>query len=182
MPKGWKISAGGFFQSFVRNEILAEGTFVAGASRPLVNGPGKDVRGVEVEVRQGFGVGNSAFVTYTNQHAEDAESGDPAAGTPAHLGNLGATFSLAGGTRITPSVLFRSSRPRVADDPRLPVDGYALVNLAVRVPNVYRNLVVSLSLQNLLNKLYFDPAPAGGVPGDYPRPGRRLFLNATYPF
>jgi iron complex outermembrane receptor protein len=174
--------SGGFFQSFVRNEIVAEGPFVAGASRPLVNAPGTDVRGFEVEARRGFGVGNSVFMSYSNQHAEGAGSGEPAAGTPTHIGNLGATFSLAGGTRITPSLLFRSSRPRVADDPRPPVDGYALVNLAVRVPNVYRGLVVSLSLQNLLNKLYHDPAPVGGVPGDYPRPGRRLFLSATYQF
>lgn len=67
-------------------------------------------------------------------------------------------------------------------DPRPATDGYALVNLGVRVPHVYRGIAVSLSLQNLLNKLYYDPAPAGGVPGDYPRPGRRLFVNATYLF
>lgn len=174
--------SGGAFQSWVRNEVVAQGTFVAGESRPLVNAPGTDVRGLEVEIRQGFGIASSAFLSYSNQHAEIADSGDGAGGTPSHIGNLGATFSLAGGTRITPSVLFRSSCPRVDGDPRAPVDGYALVNLAVRVPNIWRGMVVSLSLQNLLNKLYYDPAPAGGVPGDYPRPGRRLFLSATYQF
>jgi outer membrane receptor protein involved in Fe transport len=174
--------SGGLFQSFVRNEIVAEGPFVAGASRPLINAPGRDIRGVELEVRQGFGVGSSFFFNYSNQHSEEVDSGEPAAGTPSHIGNVGATFSLAGGTRITPSILFRSSRPRVADDPRSPIGGYALVNLAVRVPNVYRGIVVSLSAQNILNKLYYDPAPAGGVPGDYPRPGRRFFLSATYQF
>jgi outer membrane receptor protein involved in Fe transport len=174
--------SGGVFQSWVRNEIVAEGTFVAGESRPLVNAPGTDIRGLEAEVRQGFGVANSAFLSYSAQHAENADTGNAAAGTPTHIGNLGATFSLAGGTRITPSVLFRSSTPRVVGDPRAPVDGYALVNVAVRVPNVYRGIVVSFSAQNLLNKLYYDAAPLGGVPGDYPKPGRRLFLGATYQF
>ena len=172
----------GLFQSFVRDEIVAQGVFVAGASRPLVNAPGLDVRGVEMEVRQGFGVGSSVFLNYSYLHSEEASSGEPAAAAPSHIGNVGATFSLAGGTHITPSILFRSSRPRVTDDSRSPVDGYALVNLAVRVPNVYHGIVVSLSAQNILNKLYFDPAPLGGVPGDYPQPGRRLFLGATYQF
>jgi len=84
--------------------------------------------------------------------------------------------------RITPTVSFRSGLPRLAGDARAPVAGYALFNVNVRAPDLYKGLVVALSMQNLFNKLYFDPSPAGGVPGDYPRPGRRVFLSATYQF
>ena len=86
------------------------------------------------------------------------------------------------GVRVAPTVAFRSSLPRPAGDSRPPVAGYAVFNLNVRAPDLYKGLVVSLTMQNLFNKLYFDPSPAGGVPGDYPRPGRRVFLSATYQF
>ena len=52
--------------------------------------------------------------------------------------------------------------------------GYALVNLAARAKNLWRTLDVTLSCDNLFGKAYHDPAPARGVPGDYPRPGRRM--------
>jgi iron complex outermembrane receptor protein len=174
--------SGGIFQSFERNPILPEGQFVAGASRRIINGPGIDVSGFELEVRQGFDVGNSVFLNYAYQHPEAAETGRRAGEVPSHLGAFGAMLSLAGGVRITPTVSFRSGLPRLAGDARAPVAGYALFNVNVRAPDLYKGLVVALSMQNLFNKLYFDPSPAGGVPGDYPRPGRRVFLSATYQF
>jgi iron complex outermembrane receptor protein len=179
--KRFRVS-GGLFQTFQRHAIVAKGLFVPGGSRTIENGRGADIRGLEIEVRQGFDVGSSVFLNYAFQHPEDVGTGERAGDVPSHLGNLGATFSLARGLRVTPTLLFRSSRPRPAADPREAVGGYALFNVTVRVPDLYRGMIVSLSLQNLFNKLYFDPSPAGGVPGDYPRPGRTVFLNAGYQF
>jgi outer membrane receptor for ferrienterochelin and colicins len=62
------------------------------------------------------------------------------------------------------------------------VPGYVLLDFAIRAPDVYRRVLLSLSGRNLLNKSYFSPAADGGVAGDYPRPGRTLFLSATYQF
>jgi iron complex outermembrane receptor protein len=174
--------SGGLFQGFERDSIVPEGTFVAGGSRRIRNGPGIDIRGVELEVRQGFDVGSSVFLNYSYQHPENIETGKRAADAATHIGSLGATFALASGARVTPALLFRSSRARAPGDLRDAVPGYALFNLTVRVPDVFKGLAVSLAIQNLFNKLYFDPSPAGGVPGDYPRPGRRAFLSATYQF
>jgi len=76
----------------------------------------------------------------------------------------------------------RSSRPRDPGDPRPPVGGYATANLSFRLKNVYKTLEANLAFQNLLDKEYFDPSLPGGVPGDYPRAGRRVLLHATFRF
>jgi outer membrane receptor for ferrienterochelin and colicins len=174
--------SGGLFQTFLRDEILAEGDYVPGSSRPIVNGPGRDVRGLELELRQGFGVASSLFLDYAYQHSDDKATGVASAGVPASVGHVGATFAFARSLRATPSLVFGSSRPRAVGDTRSAVPGYALLDFALRAPDVYRGLLLSLSGRNLLNKSYFGPAPDGGVPGDYPRPGRTLFLSASYQF
>ncbi len=174
--------AGGVFQTFLRDEIVADGVYVPGSSRPIVNGPGRNIRGIELEVRQGFGVASTLFVDYSYQHSLDEATGVASAGVPAHIGHVGATLAFAKGLRATPAVVFASSRPRAPGDPRASVEGHTLVDFALRAPDVYRGLLLSVSVQNMFNKLYFDPSPDGGVPGDYPRPGRSVFVSATYQF
>jgi iron complex outermembrane receptor protein len=170
------------YLSYLRNPIVAQGTFEPGTSRPVVNGAGSDIRGFELQVRRGFGLGGSAFVNYSHQTVDSSEGGAWAPEVPAHLGNLGVTFSVAGRVHITPSMIFRSGSPRQPGDPRLDLSGHALLNLSAQVPDLYRGFAVSISMRNLLNEAYRDPSPMGGVPGDYPRPGRSLFLSATYQF
>ena len=41
---------------------------------------------------------------------------------------------------------------------------------------------MSAVVRDLFGTDYFDPAPLGGLPGDYPRPGRSLFIKAKYRF
>ncbi len=174
--------AGGAFLTFLRDEIAPEGIYVPGSSRLIVNGPGRNIRGLELEVRQGFGVASTIFVDYSYQHSDDEATGEVSAGVPAHIGHVGATLAFAKGLRATPSLVFTSSRPRAPDDARAAVPGHALVDFALRAPDVYRGLLLSLSVQNMFNKLYFDASPDGGVPGDYPRSGRRVFVSASYQF
>jgi len=174
--------SGGSFQTFLRNEIVPEGVFDAGLSRPLINAPERDIRGLELEVRQGFGVASSLFLNYAYQHSGIGTDGNDAAQIPAQIGSVGATFVFARNLKATPSLRFCSSRARAPGDPRADVPGYALVNFSLGAPDVYRRILLSLNIQNLFNKMYFDPSPAGGVPGDYPLPGRRIFVSATYQF
>ena len=56
----------------------------------------------------------------------------------------------------------------------------ALFGLSARVRQIYRGLGADLLVQNLFDQDYADPAPL--VPGDYPRPGRRVLLHLTYRF
>jgi outer membrane receptor protein involved in Fe transport len=84
--------------------------------------------------------------------------------------------------RAMPFWSFRSSRPREANDPRRDTAGYGLLSATVRAVNIHKTLALALTAQNILDKRYFDPSPALGVPGDYPRPGRRVLVSASYEF
>ena len=101
---------------------------------------------------------------------------------PAHLGNIGATLTLGDHWRATPLLSFRSDRPRAVGDARPRTPGYGLVGLTIRGLKLYRTLSAALSVQNLFGKDYADPTIAGGVPGDYPRAGRRVLVSASYEF
>jgi hypothetical protein len=37
-------------------------------------------------------------------------------------------------------------------------------------------------VHDLFDTRYFDPSPAGALPGDYPRPGRSVFVKLKYRF
>jgi iron complex outermembrane receptor protein len=83
---------------------------------------------------------------------------------------------------VSPSLTFRSGRPRAEGDPRPDLDGYTLVDLVVRGHNFHPRIEVAGSLHNLFDVRYSDPSPPGGLPGDYPRPGRAVFVKIKYRF
>jgi len=177
----WRLSADAFM-SWLRDPIGTPEPYSPLRPQQLLNLPGIDLRGFELELRRNFGVSDFLFVSYTHQSAEDHETGLPRADVPQELAAFGATFHYRERLIATPSVLLRSSRPRAAGDSRQPVPGYGLVNLHLRARNVVKTLELSLTLSNLLGTRYADPAPLGGLPGDYPRPGRTALLNAAYVF
>jgi outer membrane receptor protein involved in Fe transport len=179
--KAFRVVVTGY-SSWFRDAIAPTGTFDPRRSRDLANSPGSDLRGLEFEVRRTIGTGHSLFVNYAFQHAEVEASGRALSGIPEHLGNLGATLALGGHVRATPIWSFRSSRPRAPGDARADTPGYNLFGLTVRALSLYRSLSLSLAGQNLFDKKYADPSVAMGVPGDYPRAGRRVLVGATYEF
>jgi outer membrane receptor for ferric coprogen and ferric-rhodotorulic acid len=147
-----------------------------------VNAPGYNIWGVLAEATGGFGRDDAFFANYTFQRSTDRATSSPVADIPSQLLNMGATFNLHERYSVTPTLLVRGSRPRGPGDPRPPVAGYALVGLTARARQVYHSLEVVLSVQNLFNHYYVDPSPLGGVPGDYPRPGRSIWLHAAFRF
>jgi outer membrane receptor for ferrienterochelin and colicins len=170
------------FGSFVRDLIgpAAEGTFHD--TRRLENLPTIHTSGLELEARRSFGVSSSAFATYTFQDPRYTDAGVRVPGVSRHLASLGATLVLAGRLNVTPVLTLRSSRGRVLDDPRPASDGFALFDLNFRAPALYKKLEMALRFANLFGAEYADPAPLGGVPGDYPRPGRSVFASAAWRF
>ena len=170
------------FLNFLDDAIVLPAPNVPGATATYTNGSGVRVAGVELVASGGFGVSNSFFANYTYQNPTERETGLRFPGLPKALLNLGANLGVRGRVTLTPSLLVRSGRGRGEDDPRGDVPAYALVNLAARAKNLWRTLDVTLACDNLFGEDYQDPAPARGVPGDYPRPGRRILLHASYKF
>ena len=56
------------------------------------------------------------------------------------------------------------------------------IDLVARVHNVNPRWELSAVLHDLFGEEYFDPSPLGGLPGDYPRPGRSVFVKAKVRF
>lgn len=179
--KAFRFVASGY-ATWLRDAIAPVGAFDPRRARSLANVAGSDFKGLELEVRRTLGTGNSIFANYAYQRAESQASGAELPGVPAHLGNLGVTLALGEHLRATPLWSFRSSRPRAAGDARGDTPGYGLFSATVRALSVYRKLSLSLAAQNLFDKRYADPTFDGGVPGDYPRSGRRILASASYEF
>jgi iron complex outermembrane receptor protein len=176
------------FLSFVKGPITAgPGTLAAvraAATPQFENGPDTKVAGLELVARGGFGVDGSYFGSYTLQSAKVKDTDQRLAGVPRHLLSLGVTFGIRGKATVTPSLLVRSDRPRAAGSSRTEVPGWAVASLAVRVPRVFRTVDVEAVLQNMFDEDYHDPSldVPESVPGDYPRPGRRLLVRASLRF
>jgi outer membrane receptor protein involved in Fe transport len=176
---GFSVAGTGYWNQVSRTIGTGEPFSPVGTAL-LVNGAGVRVFGFEAEVRRRFGTANSLFANYAYQHAEERDGSGPAPGVPDHLANFGASFSFRDRFSVTPTLTLRSSRPRASGDPRPSVDGVALFGVSARARQIYRGLGADLLLQNLFDQDYADPAPL--VPGDYPRPGRRVLLHLSYRF
>lgn len=147
-----------------------------------INRPGIDTAGFELEVKRFFGPARWVQLGYAYQRSEDRATGGRVDDIPGHLGNAGASIGVGRFVNVTPTVLFRAGLPRSPIDPRAEVDGYVLLNLSVQGRAIANLMDVALTVDNLLDRAYFDPAPFNGVPGDYPRAGRRFLLKAWWRF
>jgi outer membrane receptor protein involved in Fe transport len=162
--------------------IATERPFDPVGTARLVNQEGVRASGLELQAAGGFGQHHTFFANYTFQRSRDRGSDLPVPGLPSHLANFGMTFVYRERVDATAALSKRSQRPRAPGDPRAPVSGYAIVNLNIRVKRIYKTLEANLAFQNLFDKAYFDPSLPGGVPGDYPRLGRRVLIHAALRF
>lgn len=174
-----------YFFNVIRDEIGVS-EFREGQTEDALlidNLGGSNIQGIEFEFRADlhkYWNGAYAFANYTYQDAE--AKGDPLPDVPKHKGNVGVNFELTKYLNANLHSFISGSRPRIESDPREDSSGYALVNLTLSVKNFFKNMKMKASLLNLLDKDYKDPAPAGTIPTDLPRPGRTFFIELGYDF
>ena len=176
----WSVGVN-YFYTRIRDLIMLTNSLDLTQPVTFINGPGIDVQGIELEARVRF-LEHIGFVNYTYQHPEERGTGARLPDVPTHLANLGLTAQFGKHVSVTPALLIRGSRPRVAADPRRDVPAYALMNVTLIAKNFWRTLELSGTIYNLFDVDYVDPAELNAVPGDYPRPGRSVFVKATYKF
>jgi iron complex outermembrane receptor protein len=171
------------FQSDVRDLIAAlpgPGDGLRPAS--LANVGDVRTRGVEISLLRGFGQRRSLQLGYTLQRPEQRDSGRRLPGVPEHLASVGGSLGIGPRVMFAPQLLYRSSRARTPEDPRGDLDGYVLANATLRLRTRGQAFEFLASVQNLFDRTYFDPSPPAGLPGDYPRPGRSVFVRVRYSF
>jgi iron complex outermembrane receptor protein len=183
--KDFRLSATAY-QTAARDVVVDPGRFplpVGGVSIPsYAQIEGIDARGLEVEAARSFAGNRSVSLVYTLQSAEDTTSGERLPGIPRHLARLSANAAVGRYFVVSPALMLRGERPRVLADTRAPVEGYALFDLTVRALNFHPRLEFAGVVHDLFDARYFDPSPAGALPGDYPRPGRSVFVKLKYRF
>jgi iron complex outermembrane receptor protein len=145
------------------------------------NRGGATVQGVEIEVKQRFGLGAEAYANYTYQKGEDTETQRELADVAAHKGNVGVDFSPVKYLNINANLFMVGKKPRALGDPRKDAPGYALLDLTLIGKEIYKGLEIRGSVHNLLDKEYADPLLVV-VPGDLPREGRHVMVEALYRF
>jgi iron complex outermembrane receptor protein len=172
-----------YYANFLRNFIVSDRPFNPAQDALIVNTPGIDARGLEIEARRSFGSRHALFANYAYQRPVDHSTKRRIADAPAHLANVGATVGLGDSVSLTPTVLWRGERLRAASDLRAPLGAYALVNVTLRARNLLGStLEIDLIVRNLFDRTYADPSSPSGLPDDYPRPGRSAYLAATCKF
>lgn len=151
----------------------------------LINSGKVHVWGVETSVQANFttalGKENRLFANYTYL-APDEHAADVLTDIPHHLANSGLTFSFKDHLLFNTSCLFRSQRTRAATDSRGDLAAYAIVNANLLVKDFFKTCEISGTISNVFDQRYADPLPQGIFPGDLPRPGSSVFVNATYQF
>jgi iron complex outermembrane receptor protein len=171
------------FRMALRDVIAPDGPgLVLGAPARVVNLEGIDTRGLEVEAARSFSGGRGVQLAWTIQSPQDAATGARLPDLPTHLGRISGILPAGEYLLVSPSLSFRTARPRAAGDRRPDAGGYTLVDVVVRGRNFHPRLEVAGSVHNLFGVRYVDPSPWGGLPGDYPRPGRALDLKLKYRF
>jgi outer membrane cobalamin receptor len=181
----WRVSAD-YFRTSADDLILS--TEPIGESPPpqqttsFANTPGLNSHGVELDVRHTFGLDRSLFANYTVQRVTEKATDLRAADAPAHVANAGVTVGVSRYATVSPTLFARGKRPRAWGDPRSPASGYALMNVNVRLKNFFNTLEIAVTVDNVFDTKYSHPAPAYGLPQDYPTPGRALFARAHYRF
>ena len=182
--KNLRVSAN-YFDNRIRNFIgSTKPISIQGivASLSFENSPGLNVQGVEVEAVRSFGLDHALFFNYVYQRPLDSQTGARSSDVPSNLANMGLTVGVGRYLSVTSTLRARGERPRLAIDQREPVKGYGMVNLNVRLKNVFDALEISAAIGNVFDTRYFDPSPFSSVPGDYPTPGRNALLKVGYKF
>jgi iron complex outermembrane receptor protein len=177
--------SGNVFAARLRDLILPTKPLAAGGigtAQTFANAPGLNTRGLEFEARQAFGFDNSVFFNLTLQDPEVRATGDPLPDVPTTLANAGLTLGLGKFVVVSPTLLVRGSRPRDMLDVRPKVPARGLVNINVRLRNLFETLEFSAVVTNLFDKSYVDPSPFATLPVDYPRAGRSALLGIAYKF
>jgi outer membrane receptor protein involved in Fe transport len=193
---------GTYFTNVVRDYIVGPVPNVIPAT--FYNSPGFTVRGVELEAKRTFGFDHAIFANYTYQHATDrlpnsslvnflaAFGATTGMGLPSQLATAGFTAGIGRHVSVTPTAILRGERPRcpafrlmvcsINDPYKQPIAAYGVVNLNVRLKELFDRLEVAGTVNNLFDKRYTDPSGFRGVPGDYPKPGRNGLVTVTYKF
>jgi len=148
-----------------------------------------DTLGLELALEGKWENGIRTRLSYTLQHTENRDNGDGLPDSPMHLVKLNASAPLLKDKIFAGlEVQYTSRRHTVFTDlsgdtlSGADVPGYAIVNFTLFSQNLVKNLEVSASIYNLLDKTYSDPASNFHLQNAIQQDGRTFRVKVTYRF
>lgn len=145
------------------------------------NATDQEGRGFEMEAAWEATADLAVSGNFSYQRAEDADTGEPVADAPARQAYLAVDWRLAPRWRLYGQAYWIGERERAPGDPREPVDDYTWVTTRLAWEPSASGWSTALSVKNLLDEDAREPAGTA-IPGDLPREGRSVFLEAAYRF
>ena len=148
-----------------------------------------DTLGLELALEGTWKNGIRTRLSYTLQHTEDSDNGNSLQDSPMHLIKFNGSVPLFRDKIFAGlEVQYTSKRHTVytdlASDTLVGADvpGYAVVNFTLFSQNLVKNLDVSASIYNLLDKTYDDPSSRFHLQNAIQQDGRTFRLRLTYRF
>jgi outer membrane receptor for ferrienterochelin and colicins len=150
---------------------------------------GAEAKGVEFALEGSWRAIIRGRASYTFQHTEDSDTGRVLTDSPAHLGKLNISVpvwqdKIFAGLEF----LYVSSRttthltPLGTAEPGEDAKGYGLVNFTLFSQNLLKNLDLSASIYNILDKHYDDPSTPFHRQDLIEQDGRSFRVKLTYRF
>ncbi|MGO8765024.1 MAG: TonB-dependent receptor plug domain-containing protein [Limisphaerales bacterium] len=141
--------------------------------------------GTELALEGKWNYGIMTRASYTLLHSEDRETGGGLPDSPMHMLKFNASVPLY------PDKIFaglevqytsRSQTVTYTDASGGYVPGYTVVNFTLFSQNLIKNLELSASVYNLLDKTYYEPASQLHLQNAIQQDGRTFWLKLTYRF
>lgn len=171
------------YYSQYRDLIVLGKKPTATAAAPYINQDEATAKGVELTIRKELSNTLALLANYTWQSFEDDVTGATLPGIARHRGNIELQWEINSKTFLNSHLYWSDKRSRELGDSRPSLAGYGLVNLALLRQDISKKgLDLQISINNLLDKNYHDPAPEGTIPNDFPRPGIDAMMELRYRF
>lgn len=139
------------------------------------------VKGFEAELNLVFTSALHGFLNYSGQSGQAQTSGTVLTGMASWRANAGLDWLATDHLSLNAGLNVVGRRQRAEADPRPPLAGYQVVDLAVNYA-VRPGLTLDLSAHNLFDADQRFPDPYGYVPGDFPGEGRALLGGVRWSF
>ncbi|MBP2674616.1 MAG: TonB-dependent receptor [Deltaproteobacteria bacterium] len=177
----WKGTATAY-QYIIRHFITAQLDPADGLAY-FKNGDPIEAHGLELELEGTTPAGINGRASYAWQRAEDRGTGAALPNSPRDMLKLNLSLPLLPGkVFLSPELQYIGERKNIAGKAGGTVGGYALLNATLLAQKLPAGLELSVSVYNLLDKDYADPAGPEHLQDSIPQDGRNFRVKATCRF
>lgn len=162
-------------------EFVAADDLPVGTSRAENSGD-QDGYGLEFEFSVDLSERLAMEGNYAWQKSEHNSGAGRVPGAAEHQVFLALSWNVGDGWFFNTKARWIAGRERDERDQRSDIDDYAILDLTVHNASLFENTAVTIGAKNLFDEDASEPSDLVGLYGDYPLPGRSIFVEIEYSF